>query len=156
MDVRRLIISILSILLISSAAKAEELSQCLGSITTHEHRLEKEEAIRLCFNKFKSVISQENCFIYLAKKVPRLASTKLIEDIKSICFYETTSAKDIGSCMNNTKKFKSSSDHDEAVFYCYQQFQEKIGEKECLKIAEKLIYPLKKNYLIQHCLNNNF
>lgn len=75
------------------------------------------------------------------------------EEINSICFYETTPAKDMNSCLAETKKFKNATNHDEAVFYCYQQFQDKLTAKDCLKTADQLIYPLKKEYLRQHCHN---
>lgn len=154
MDVSRLIFSILSIYFISSTASARELSACLLSASYQEHRLEKEDSIRYCFNKYKDSINKETCYLFLAQKASQLASIRLSEEINSICFYETTPAKDMNSCLTETKKFKNSSNHDEAVFYCYQQFQDILTQKDCLKTAEQLIYPLKKEYLRQHCRNS--
>lgn len=137
-----------------SAAANAGLSDCLISASQQEHRLEKEDSVRFCFNKYKESTSKETCYLFFAQKVPKLASTKLNEEINSICFYETTPAKDMNSCLIETKKFKNAINHDEAVFYCYQQFQDRFKQKDCLKTAEQLIYPLKKEYLQQHCNNS--
>ena len=154
MDVPRFI-SILSIFFLSIAIKATELSNCIYQATYREHRLEKEDSVLFCFNKFKALISKNNCYELLVNKVHPLASTKLNEQVNAICFYETTPASDLKSCLIETKKFKISGNHDEAVFYCYQQFQDNITLKDCLKTANQLIFPLKKEYLLQHCENNS-
>lgn len=155
MNATRLIISILSIWLISTTAIAAELSDCLISASQQEHRLEKEDSIRFCFNKYKTSITKEICYLFLEQRVSKLSLRILNEEISSICFYETTPAKDMNSCLTETKKFKNATNHDEAIFYCYQQFQDRLTQKDCLKTAEQLIYPLKKEYLRQHC-NNSF
>lgn len=155
MHLRKWITFILFSCLISVTATAGELSQCLYSATYQEHRLEKENSVRACFNKYKSFITKDTCYLFLEKKVSKLSSTRLNEDINSICFYETTLPKDLNSCLLETKRFKSSSNHDEAVFFCYQQYQDRISQKDCLKTASQMIYPAKKEYLQQHCYNHN-
>lgn len=85
----------------------------------------------------------------------KLNSSKLLEDLKSTCFYETTPSNDIGSCLKETQYFKNTLNHDEAVFYCFQQFQEKLSKNDCLKTAEQMVYPLKKEYLRQYCSDSN-
>ncbi|MEQ1721668.1 MAG: hypothetical protein ABL930_00740 [Pseudobdellovibrio sp.] len=141
--------------MISLQLGAQELERCLNYATAQEHRLEKEDIIKICFDKFKTKINKSECYSYLNKKVKSLDSTKLNEEITSVCFYETSQTPDLNSCMSETKKFKSSNNHDEAVFYCYQQFQEKLSKADCLKTANQLIFPLKKEYLTNHCNNNS-
>lgn len=138
------------------ASTARELSRCLSSAASREHRIEKEASIRTCFNEHKTSVSKETCYLSLAQQTLKLASisTQLTEEIKSICFYETTPAKDINICLNEAKKFKTTNNHDEAVFYCHQLFQENLTKKDCLKTANQLIYPLKKEYLKQYCYRN--
>lgn len=155
MDVCRIIILSLSFCLISLAVTAGELSQCLFAAGNQQHRIEKENAVRLCFTRYKDFINKDTCYLFLAQKVSKLSSTKLNEDISAICFYETTPAKDLKACLLESKKFKSSGNHDEAVFYCYQQFQNLITQKDCLNAAEQMIYPFKKQYLQQQCLTYN-
>lgn len=155
MDVSGKIISILVIGFVSISLQASEIEQCLSYAISQEHRLEKEDAVKICFEKYKSKIDKNTCYDLIKKKVRSLDSSRLNEDITSTCFYDTTAAPDINSCLSESKKFKSSNNHDEAVFFCYQQFQEKLGKNECLKAAEQLIFPLKKEYLKQHCNNNS-
>lgn len=155
MDVHKIFIFIGVSCLISSAVVAGELARCLFSASEQQHRLEKENSVRQCFNQYKTYINKETCYLFLEKKVSKLSSTKLSEDINSICFYETTPPKNLGSCLVETKKFKNSGNHDEAVFFCYQQYQNKISRKECLNAAEQMIYPFKKEYLREHCFSYN-
>lgn len=152
-DVCRMFFFIFAVALFGLKAPASDLGQCLYAANFNEHRLEKENSVRLCFDKYKSLISKESCYSYLDKKVAKLSSTNLSEDIKGLCFYDTTPAKDLNACATETKKFKVAANHDEALFYCYQQFQENISQKDCLKISGQMIYPSKKNYLKEHCLN---
>lgn len=153
MNASRLIITILSVCFISAIAAATELARCLDSAVVQNHRLEKEDLIRYCYNKHKKNVDKKTCYLNLADKVSKFSSIKLNEEINTICFYETTSAKSMDSCLSEARKFKNSTNHDEAVFYCYQEFQDLLSKKDCLKTAEQLIYPLKKQYLQQHCLN---
>ncbi|MBY0553777.1 hypothetical protein K2P97_04555 [bacterium] len=155
MDVCRIITSILFIGFVSLSLQASEIDQCLSYAVSQEHRLEKEDAVKMCFDKHKSKIDKNTCYNLIKKKVSALDSSKLNEEITSTCFYDTTAAVDINSCLTETKKFKSAYNHDDAVFFCYQQFQEKIGKNECLNAANQLIFPLKKEYLKEHCNNNS-
>lgn len=158
MDVCRIIISVFSIILLSQFSAATELSRCLTLAKEHQHRLEKEDSILNCFEKNKQQITRDTCYKSLTKNVIKSVSSKINEQLHSICFYETTYAKNIDTCTQDTEKFKNTLNHDEALFYCYQQFQEKIIKKDCFKIANLLIYPLKKEYLKQYCErdgNNN-
>lgn len=151
MNICRTIVSILSLYFFSTPALATELSRCLSTTSHQEHRLEKEDTILHCFNQYKKTLSYEGCSAALAKVKSKMSSTKLTEEIKSICFYETTTSKDMNSCMARTKLFKNSSNHDEAIFYCYLQYQNRMTKSDCNKTANKLIFPLKKAYLKQHC-----
>lgn len=155
MDVCRIITSILVIGFVSVSLQANEVEQCLTYAVSQEHRLEKEDAVKICFDKFKSRLDKNTCYDLVKKKVRPLDSTKLTEEITSTCFYDTTSATDIHSCLSESKKFKSAYNHDDAVFFCYQQFQEKLGKSECLKAANQMIFPLKKEYLKEHCNNSS-
>ncbi len=155
MDVTRTTTFFLVFCFLGLTSSAGELAKCLTSATYEQHRLEKENAIRSCFNSYKTYINKDTCYLFLEKNVTKISSTKLSEEINSICFYETTVAKDMKSCLIETKKFKTSGNHDEAVFYCYQQFQDAMNRKECLKVAKQMIYPAKKEYLEQHCFSFN-
>ncbi len=154
-DVFRIISIILVGGLVSLELEAQDFEGCLNFATAQQHRLEKEDTVKTCFNRFKTKINKNECYSFLNKKVKSLDSIRLNEEITSVCFYETSKAPDLNSCMNETKKFKSSNNHDEAVFYCYQQFQEKLSKADCLKTANQLIFPLKKEYLTDHCNNNS-
>lgn len=155
MDVCRIITIILFIGLASLNSQADEIDLCLSEAVSQPHRLEKEEAVKLCFDKLKTKITKNTCYELIKKKVRRLDSSKLNEEITSLCFYETTAATDINSCITESKKFKSPYNHDDAVFFCYQQFQEKLDKNQCLKAADQMIFPLKKEYLQQHCNSNS-
>lgn len=155
MNVYRFLIAILSLLVLSAPGLATELSRCLSMTNNQEHRLQKEDTIRYCFNKYKVSISKDSCYTALTKQTPKMSSAKLIEEIKSICFYETNSSKDMNSCLSETKKFKNSANHDEAIFYCFMHFQDSLSKKDCIKTASQLIYPLKKEYLKQYCYSYN-
>jgi hypothetical protein len=135
-------------------AMASNLSSCLSLAAIKEHRIDKEEAVRGCFNLHKNTINKDICYFSLDKKVSKKSSARLIEEMSSICFYETTLPNNLDTCLAETKSFKNSINHDDALFYCYQQFQDKIDAKTCLKIANLFVFPLKKTYLKQHCNSN--
>ena len=155
MDVSRINITLFSIILFSQLLSATELSRCLNLAKERPHRLEKEESILSCFEKNKQQITRQTCYNSITKDITKAVSSKIAEQIRSICFYETTYSKDNDACIKDVEKFKNTINHDEALFYCFQQFQEKIDKKECIKIANKLIYPLKKEYLKQYCERNS-
>lgn len=130
-----------------------DFSSCLSRASGQQHRLEKENTLRNCFQEFKGEISRDLCFQSLAKfKI----SGSLKENIKSVCFYETTMAKNFNGCMLETKKFNSSYDHDDAIFFCIQQFQDNVTAKDCMGAAEQMVFPLKKQHLVQHCQSDVF
>ncbi len=154
MDIYRIISTILLVGLISLQLKASELERCLDFAIAQEHRLEKEDTVKICFNKSLLKLNKNKCYSLLNKKVKSLGSTKLNEEITSFCFYEISQVSDLNSCLSETKKFNTSNNHDEAVFYCYQQFQDKTSYADCIKTANQLIFPLKKEYLTSHCKTN--
>ncbi len=139
----------------AGAASGAEIDSCLLSTRQREHRIDRQENAKFCIDKFKNSITQSACNELVDKNVVPLASTVLTDEMRGLCFYETTLTTDVGTCLKSAKKFKISANQDEAVFYCYQQFQEKIGKTECLKIADRLIFPAKRDYLKQHCIDNN-
>lgn len=151
MHVYRIFVSLIFSIFISQSLMATEFARCLVSASERSHRLEKEESLLECFNKNKMNLSREICFKSITQNLPKSASGSFNEQLLSICFYETVISKDVNSCLHDSEKFKITINHDEAIFYCYQQFQEKISKKECLKIANKLTYPLKKEYFKQYC-----
>lgn len=142
-----------------SSGYGSGLNQCLSSINFQEHRLEKEKTIRYCFNKYKAEIRRKNCFQNIETLFKNKKSIALRDSLNAICFYETTSVLNMKDCLNESKKFNNSNNHDEAVFYCVQQFQDNLSQKDCQSAAEQLMYPLKKSYLMRYCEtheNTNF
>lgn len=121
-----------------------------------EHRLDREAAIKDCYERYKSSLTKDLCYKTLKRVVIPMDSFTLTDNIRNICFYEAgPPASDFQSCLKESRQFTKASEHDEAVFYCYQQFQDKISKKDCLKAADQLIYPGKEDYLRQHCMNNS-
>jgi hypothetical protein len=153
-NTRLLILSFICLLLSGIQAFSSELNDCLNLANYHQHRLEKEAGVRFCFNKHKNTLTKEACNQTVDKKVAPMDSIRLTEDMRGLCFYDTPPTPTLKGCLQDTKRFKSASNHDEAVFFCYQQFQEKLTTAECLKTAKQLIFPVKKEYLEQHCYEN--
>lgn len=151
MWISKITYSFLYVLLISTISYSSNLPQCLSHINYQTHRLDKENNIFYCFDKYRTTTVQNSCFTNLDNMSSKVVSIKLAEEIRSICFYETTPFKDLNSCMKEVKRFKNTANHDEAIFFCFQEFQNKINQKECLKTAKQLIYPSKKDYLIKYC-----
>lgn len=135
----------------SRGLMAADLGHCLAQAASIEHRIDREESFKFCFNKNKSSTKRELCFQNVEQRKDVIASMTLTEQLKSICFYETSSFLNIKDCVQDSGKFSSASDHDEAVFYCYQMFQDKLTKQQCQKTAKKMIFPAKREYLIQHC-----
>jgi hypothetical protein len=133
---------------------ASDLGHCLSRAEARGHRLDREEAVRGCFVNMKSFLSRNECFSSVRKNRSAQASVSLNEDLKSLCFYETTSYKDVNECVRESRRFVSAGDRDEAVFYCYQIFQDKLSKKQCLQTAKSLIFAAKREHLSQHCLNS--
>ena len=139
----------------ASSGLAGDLQNCLTVANKRTHRIDREEGVRFCFTQYKQSTDNNSCVNLLEKSKLKALSSSLKDEMRSLCFYETTPPKDIASCRKDAKKFKDSYNHDEAIFYCYEQFQEKISKKECLESAEDMIFPSKKEYLKEHCLSNN-
>ncbi|AGH96255.1 hypothetical protein A11Q_2039 [Pseudobdellovibrio exovorus JSS] len=133
----------------------DSLGTCLSqNISRNQHRLDKEDNARQCFEANKEQLSKQACYHYLRKVIEPLDSIRLSNDLRTLCFYEALPLPTtIEACLSETKRFENASAHDEAVFYCYQQFQNQIDQKTCLKTAKLLIFPQKENYLTQHCLS---
>lgn len=152
----RLSTTILLTLLLPISLYASGLDQCLSIIKHQQDRIEKEDTIRFCFDKYKKNITRKSCYSGLVRVASKVNSTRLSEDIKSICFYETGSFKDLKDCLKETENFKNSTNHDEAVFSCFQDFQDVMTKKDCLTTANRLIYPQKKEHLNRYCNSNVF
>lgn len=138
----------------ASIGQADPLQNCLSSSVYHEHRIEKEDNVKFCFDKYKSSITQESCYKSIRRNSLLINTSRLHNFTTSVCFYETTNHASLEACNQAAKKFKGAAEHDEALFYCYQTFQDKVSRKDCLKTSEKMIFPAKKEYLKRHCLNN--
>lgn len=143
-----LILALLSVQNVFSA----DLGTCLARAESQGHRLDREEAVRNCFDKNKSLVKRDECFKQIRSNRSAQASETLKEDLKSVCFYETSSYSGINDCLLQSRRFRSSGDRDEAVFYCYQIFQDKLDKKQCLRVAENLIFASKREHLSQHCI----
>lgn len=135
---------------------ADTLLKCI----THprlerEHRLDREAAILACYERFKPSLQKDLCYKTLKRIVMPMDSFSLTDRVRNICFYDAgPAAKDIASCLKESRQFVKAAEHDEAVFYCYQQFQDSMSTKDCLKTADQLIFPGKEDYLRQHCLRH--
>lgn len=154
MNVRALFV-VLS-LLFSHAAFSSELDSCIKTVLSRPklYRLEKEESIKNCFELNKAQIDQDTCFSKAKNLKNWVHSSQLQTQMLSTCFYETQPFKSVASCTRAAQNFTLAGDHDEAIFYCYQIFQEKLNQNQCIDLADKMIFPLKKDYLKRHCLQN--
>lgn len=131
---------------------AADLRACMARAESQNHRLDREDAVRNCFTSFKSYMKRDTCFAEIRKNRSAQASSTLTEDLKAVCFYETTGYANASDCIKESRKFISAGDRDEGVFYCYQVFQEKLDKKQCLAVAKHLIFPGKREHLSEHCL----
>ena len=139
------------ILLIAQITFASAFNNCLATAKKIQHRLDRADAIQACFEANKMQITSEACFSGIKSIEVQNKSIELTEKLNSICFYETTAFKNTKSCLARTDEFKIATNHDNAVFECYRQFQNKINKKNCLAISSLLKYPAKKEYLQNHC-----
>ena len=153
MNVYRYILLFLAFCL-PALAEADALQTCLSNSVYHEHRIEKEDNVKFCFDKYKNSITQDSCFKTITKNSVLINNTQLYNFVTSVCFYETGNHANLDSCNAIAKKFKGGAEHDEALFYCYQTFQDRVSKKDCLKTSDKMIFPAKKEYLKRHCLSN--
>jgi hypothetical protein len=136
----------------SALLQADELEKCLASVSAGVHRLEREEAVARCFTSFTQMTGKDACFGHIEKFKSLINSTRLQNLALNSCFYESAGYKRMQDCMGDTKLFKKAGDHDEAVFFCYQSFEERLTKEECANTAKKLIFPAKRDYLLNHCL----
>jgi hypothetical protein len=132
-------------------SQADELEKCLSAVSTSAHRLEREDAVARCFTSFTQMTGKDACFGHIEKYKSLVNSTRLQNLALNSCFYESTGYKTMQDCMGDTKLFKKASDHDEAIFFCYQSFEERLSKQECSNTAKKLIFPAKRDYLLNHC-----
>ena len=131
---------------------AKSFSQCI-STANNQARLEREDALVECFKLHKAFIGSDNCFKQIHYLKAAQKSENLSEKLKSICFYEASIFQNSKLCSARASEFKDADTHDEAIFDCFMQFQDKINQKNCIELSSKLIYPAKKDYLLAHCQN---
>ena len=139
--------------------KAETISAldaCLKKATKVSlHRIEREDQTKECFNSLATKTKRSDCYLSLEKFKNRISSIKLKEDIRAICFYESlVSYKKVSDCMTDVNRFKNAYTHDDAAFYCYQQFQDSISKNDCIQTSQQMVLPAKADYLFKHCLNS--
>ena len=146
------VIVILSLLMGSLSAQATTLDTCLAVAAKNDHRLNRFDSTLDCFQKSKNVINSDSCFAAVQNLKSGQTSIELNERLRSYCFYDASQFKNVKSCLSKTAAFQLAINHDEAVFECYNQFQENLNQKQCLKISDLLKYPAKKEYLESHCL----
>lgn len=151
----RIFIVLLTLILTGFSAKASSMGSCLALAEAKVHRLDRLDEVKNCLTRYATTLSKNDCHSLVEEKSSDWSSIKLTEEAHSLCFYETSAEKDIRSCLRYTKKLQDASRHDEAVFFCYQQFQEKLNLDDCLYVARQMIYPVKTDYLKQHCLQKN-
>lgn len=142
-----------SLILFSLLGHAASLDSCLATAAKNDHRLNRFDATFECFQKGKGAISSDSCFLAVQNLKPGQTTIEMNERLRSYCFYDASQFKSIKSCLNKANTFELAINHDEAIFECYNQFQENLNQKQCLKISELLKYPAKKEYLEAHCLS---
>lgn len=142
---------ICSLLIISLLGEAAALDNCLATASKIDHRLSRFDATLECFQKSKNAVNSDSCFLSVQNLKPGQTTIELNERLRSYCFYDASQFKSIKSCLAKAATFQLAINHDEAVFECYNQFQENLNQKQCLKISELLKYPAKKEYLEAHC-----
>jgi hypothetical protein len=136
----------------SSGSYARSFSQCVSS-ANNQHRFEREESLVDCFQQFKGLLGSDNCYAQIKKLKSVQRSERLSEQLKMICFYDASIFQSAPHCLARAVEFGDADSHDEAIFECFNQFQEKLNRKSCIEMSSKLIYPSKKDYLLQHCLD---
>ena len=135
---------------------SEDLDQCFKKVLqkTKLHRIDKEDSLYNCLEIHKSNLTKDSCFKKVNKLNNFVHSAQLHTRLKTICFYEAGSFDTMNSCIKTSSQFELANEHDDALFYCYQSFQETISQTQCIGLANRLIFPLKKDYLKRHCLQN--
>ena len=143
----------LSLIFLSLLLRAAPLETCLSHTDKVEHRLDRINAVQACFDKNKKTTSVDSCFLAVETNKLNRLSEELSEQIKTTCFYDIAPFKTIKSCLQRSASFVQAGNHDEAIFECYRQFEDRLNQKECLKVSASLRYPAKKDYLAEHCLS---
>lgn len=136
------------------ALKAKSLDQCLKA-TFVQHRIERDENTLACFKQQKAFIGSDACFTKVRQIKAAQQSSNLSETLKQFCFYEASIFQSMKTCLLRSSEFSYADNHDEAVFDCYKQFQDRLTKKQCIEASNKLIYPAKKSHLLQQCYNNH-
>lgn len=139
--------------LLPALSFAKSFNQCISD-TQYKHLIERQEDVKDCFVRFKNTLGSDNCFLQIRKLKVASQSEILSENLKAICFYDASIFQNIQTCARRAGEFKNADNHDEAIFQCYRDFQDKISQKDCLTLSKKLIYPSKQDYLRQHCASN--
>ena len=139
-------------LFLSATSSAAEFDSCLASASKVEHRLNRIESVRICFEKNKKHLDSESCYKGTSTLKTKNYSTEIMDQLKATCFYDVSRFKSVSICLQKAKIFELADSHDEAIFECYSQFQDELNQKQCLAVSELLRYPAKKEYLAEHCL----
>lgn len=135
----------------ANLAQALPIDTCLAKADTISYRLDRLEALRACFNSHKAELNRESCNQIINTKIKQQYSIKLTQDLQNFCFYEMAKTKNLKSCLREAHHIQSANDHDEAVFYCYQEFQDNMSRENCMMTSKQFVFPAKSDYLKQHC-----
>lgn len=154
MNVRCKIALIFGIFLVSSAAWSSTMDSCLADARNQKRVIDQRQATEECFHIHAVKLSKNQCDEAIKKSSLAQKNPDLQESLNSTCFYQSRPFHDVKSCLAGAEKLKLADNHDEAVFECYQIFQSRISQSQCIEISRKLIYPNKKNYMLRHCQNN--
>lgn len=133
---------------------ANSFQNCINKAEQKKHITDQMNETQDCFYQNKNYLNVNLCYKELEKNKVAKKSLDLTEDLKELCFYQTTEFDSASHCLKKAILFRNADDHDEAIFQCYQQFQSKLNKQQCISISKALIYPAKKDYFLQHCLNN--
>lgn len=152
----RVIVIFAAVFSLYQSTMAHAIDNCLRLIVTKSdiHRIDKEDGIKNCFEINKAILTKEVCYQKAEIIKNTIHSSRLHSKILNTCFYDVGIFTNVKNCLAATRNFQLANDHDDAVFYCYQSFQESINQTSCLNVANELIFPMKKDYLKRHCLQN--
>jgi hypothetical protein len=123
---------------LSFAATTSSLERCLSNNL---------ETPKTCAEKNIKNLTLNNCF----NEAENLKSNLSKENLKQFCFYQVSEFPTLSTCLNSTEKMTIALNHDEAVFECVRQFQDRISESQCRKISVKLKYSEKSQHLNRLC-----
>lgn len=154
MNVTRQIFLILFLVFsVFQIAQASELDHCLARVHQIKgtHIVTREEQVRTCFKNNKKNISANLCFRAVAQDPLVAKSINFKEEMNSFCFYQVAQFSTPRECMAKIQIFSSADNRDEAVFSCYQKFQNQIGRQLCLQMSEQMVFDEKKDHLQNRC-----